>query len=480
MLTVTWPDGSSAAVAAIGAWGLHLTVAPAKARAGKLTGLLGNFDGDATNDLRVPGGPPIGKPSYDSLYPAFADGWRVTRATSLFSYAAGTGPDTYTDRHFPDRPVQPADLGNRAAAEALCARFGITDPQTLTDCVLDVTLTGQPAFAAEATATQQIVQDVPASTSTGAFTGTEATLTVSRPGETVDYQVDGTAGQRLYIQVLASTLRDGCGILNLRAPDHTTLASGCVIGGKGQIDGTILPTTGMYTVSLHAFDNGTGQARLRLVFSSDVHGTLTPGGSPTTVTIAAAGQVAELTFTGSAGQRVFVDVPDTSLPDQCGVLVLRGPDHATAGAGCVIGAKGYLDGTPLPVTGTYTLTVDPAGADTGQATLRLYATTDQHGTLTLDGPAVTGTVTQPGQVLDWSFDGVAGRTVTLHVTSTLPDQCGPLVLHGPDGSVVAGSCILGGTDNFRPVTLTASGRYTLVLDAADRTTGQATIQLRSG
>ena len=89
-------------------------------------------------------------------------------------------------------------------------------------------------------------------------------------------------------------------------------------------------------------------------------------------------------------------------------------------------------------------------------------------------------MTQPGQVLDWSFDGVAGRTVTPHVTSTLPDQCGPLALHGPDGSVVAGSCILGGTDNFRPVTLTASGRYTLVLDAADRTTGQATIQLRSG
>jgi VWD domain-containing protein/NleD-like pathogen effector protein (putative zinc metallopeptidase) len=468
VLTVAWPDGSSAAVSAIGSWGLHLTVAPAPARARHLSGLLGDFDGDATNDLS-------GTPS-----PAFADRWRVTAATSLFTYEPGTGPDTYVDRNFPDRSPQPADLADRTGAQALCARFGITDPQTLADCVLDVALTGRPEFAAEATTTQAIVQDVAPSTSTGTFSGTEATLTVSKPGEAVRYTFAGTAGQRLYIQVLSTTMADGCGLLTLRDPAGATLGGGCIIGGKGQVDGTVLPTTGTYTIELRAPDNGTGQARLRLVFSTDVQATATLNGPPVQLAIGAPGQVANVTFTGAAGQRVFVDATASTLPEQCGLLNLRGLDHATLSGGCVIGGKGFVDGTVLPADGTYTLVVDPAETGTGQITLRLSASVDQHGTIDLNGAAVTGTVTTPGQVVDWSFSGSAGQKVILEISgNTLPDQCASVVVRGPDRSLIGGTCVLGATATSNPITLPGSGRYTVVLDPADHGTGQATIRLRS-
>ena len=40
-------------------------------------------------------------PGFGDLYPGFADSWRVTDATSLFTYPLGASTATYTDRGFP-------------------------------------------------------------------------------------------------------------------------------------------------------------------------------------------------------------------------------------------------------------------------------------------------------------------------------------------------------------------------------------------
>ncbi len=158
-VVVTWPDGSSVTVAPIGPWGLHLIVSAASTRSGRLEGLLGNFDGDATNDIRRRGGPPLTTATFEQLYPAVADSWRVEQNSSLFTYSAGTSTRFFTDRTFPDRAASAADVPNRAALESLCRRAGITERVVLDNCILDVGLTGQPDFALALGVTQQVVLD---------------------------------------------------------------------------------------------------------------------------------------------------------------------------------------------------------------------------------------------------------------------------------------------------------------------------------
>ncbi|MCP2259242.1 hypothetical protein LX15_002943 [Streptoalloteichus tenebrarius] len=117
-------------------------------RRGAVRGLLGNFNGRPEDDLDIPGSGPLAQPpAFEPLHRAFADAWRVTATSSLFTYEPGTSTETFTDRALPEREVRAEDLPNRASAEALCRRLGITDEVTLDACTLDVGLTGEARFA---------------------------------------------------------------------------------------------------------------------------------------------------------------------------------------------------------------------------------------------------------------------------------------------------------------------------------------------
>ena len=106
-----WPDGSAAAVDQIGHYGYRLLVKLDKSRAGKVRGLLGDFDGDPGDDIAPASGPALTQPvPFEKLYPAYADGWRVAQERSLLPYEDGQDTRTFTDRGFPERPMTTADL----------------------------------------------------------------------------------------------------------------------------------------------------------------------------------------------------------------------------------------------------------------------------------------------------------------------------------------------------------------------------------
>jgi Ca2+-binding RTX toxin-like protein len=68
----------------------------------EVRGLLGNGDGDISNDLALPDGTVLPQPvSFDDLYGVYADAWRVSNTNSLFAYAPGQGTEDFTDRNFP-------------------------------------------------------------------------------------------------------------------------------------------------------------------------------------------------------------------------------------------------------------------------------------------------------------------------------------------------------------------------------------------
>lgn len=116
-------------------------------------GLLGNGDGDPGNEFALRDGTALGASlTFDELYGAYADSWRVTDATSLFTYPAGLGTADFSDPDFPAAALAVEDLPAAlvAAATEAAAGAGITDPLLLEAAILDFALTGDMAFAAGA------------------------------------------------------------------------------------------------------------------------------------------------------------------------------------------------------------------------------------------------------------------------------------------------------------------------------------------
>lgn len=122
---------------------LDYMITLSNSRKGNIKGIFGNFDGNRTNDLMLSNGEAI---SANSLYPKFADSWRVTQANSLFLYDSGRSTLTYTDRNFP-RALPILNAQQEAWAKGICSAAGIKDEPYYSECVFDVALTNDPALA---------------------------------------------------------------------------------------------------------------------------------------------------------------------------------------------------------------------------------------------------------------------------------------------------------------------------------------------
>src|SRR6185369_11307220 len=105
--------------------------------------------------------------------------------------------------------------------------------------------------------------------------GPTATLRVDNPGNVARLTFSGVAGQKMYVDVSAATVKDECGLISLHDPADKLLANGCIIGGKGRIDAVVLPATGTYTIVLDPADNNTGEAVVHLISAKDEVGTIT-------------------------------------------------------------------------------------------------------------------------------------------------------------------------------------------------------------
>ncbi|MFI5834875.1 VWD domain-containing protein [Micromonospora sp. NPDC051300] len=473
---VTWPDGSAAAVDQIGRYGYRVLVRLADARAGKVRGLLGDFDGDPGDDIAPPTGPALTQPvPFATLYPAYADSWRIAADRSLLHYDDGEDTGTFTDRSFPEREVTAADLdpARRAAAEQICRWAGVTAPGPLAECVFDVAVSGRPEFAVAGATTEGI-----APTGGAPITAVPvATASLTPGGEPLTFP--GRAGDAVFVDVTAPGIADRCSPYQLADPDGREIASGCNIRGNGYVDRVDLPATGTYALRVTAAPGDTGRAAVRVYAARDSGGTLEPNGATVTASIAQPGARARYRFTGRAGERVYVDVPESTLTDQCSPLELRDAGGQVLGSGCVVNGVGEIDGTVLPADGTYTVVVDPVERGTGTATLRLVTSRDRDATITPGGPAVVAEVDRPGAVTGYRFTAAAGTSVTVTATAaTLPDQCGVLALRGPDGSTLTTGCVINGRGGIPGITLPAAGSYTLLVDPSGAATGRVTLVLR--
>jgi von Willebrand factor type D domain len=132
---------------------LDYEIAMPESRKNKVFGILGNNDGDATNDLQIRNGLNI-TGTYTELYPKYADSWRIEQANSLFYYEAGKSTSSFTEKDFPRTKlnISPEKL---TKAEAVCRAVGINSEPFLSNCTFDVAITGDNTFANSALIAQQ-------------------------------------------------------------------------------------------------------------------------------------------------------------------------------------------------------------------------------------------------------------------------------------------------------------------------------------
>jgi len=201
---------------------------------------------------------------------------------------------------------------------------------------------------------------------------------------------------------------------------------------------------------------------------------ITPGGSPVTVTISSSGATGTATFTGTKDQRVSLSLTGSTIPQYKVTLVkVSGPTVFTVSATKT--AK-FVDTNTLPSTGTYKLTVDPNSTYTGKVTLQLYnVPADASAAATFGGAPGTVGTTVPGQNAYVTFNANAGQRVALKL-SGVTVTAGSVTVLNPDGSVLAPQRAFTKVDSFiDPIDLVQTGTYKVVLDPKSKYTGSVTV-----
>ncbi len=155
MYTIVYPSGEQVAVGVYDGFMNVCAFLNDTRPAGSVQGLLGNADGDRSNDLALRDGTVLPQPvDYDDLYGQYADSWRIAESEALFDRATGETTADFTDTSYPRVFVTLDDLPAQLVADAtaIVDAAGITDPILRQNAILDVALTGNTDFADSATA----------------------------------------------------------------------------------------------------------------------------------------------------------------------------------------------------------------------------------------------------------------------------------------------------------------------------------------
>ncbi len=200
------------------------------------------------------------------------------------------------------------------------------------------------------------------------------------PGQNARLAFEGIPGQRVSLRASGVTIGTSacCSArLSITKPDGSALMTPLLFGtGGGFIDTQLLPAGGTYTIFLDPQGTDLGNATLTLYdVPPDLSGTIAIGGPPVTLALAPVpGQNARLTFSGAAGQRISLRLSGVSIGTSscCSTRVsISRPDGSNLVAPTLIGTMAVTITAQLTVTGTYSILVDPQGANIGGITLAL-------------------------------------------------------------------------------------------------------------
>ncbi len=370
--------------------------------------------------------------------------------------------------------------GSTFASLTITGSSGFIDTQTLPATgTYTILIHPQGTGTGSIDLTLSSVVDISGTISPG---GTPVTVNISTPGQNASLPFVGTQGQRISLLLTKQTLTAWTD-LYIYNPDGTTLASlaggNAITGSSGFIDTQVLPATGTYRIFVSPEGPGTGSFTLTLYnVPPDVTGTITQGGPPVTMNIATPGQNGALSFSGTAGERISLNITNKTITSWTDFAILN-PNGTTLASMTVTGSGGFIDTLTLGVTGTYTISVNPQGAGSGNVTLTLYdVPADATGSVTINGPATTITITTPGQNANVTFSGTAGQQATVHITGNAVG-CMTVTLLKPAGTSLTSVSQCNGGFDLATQTLPVTGTYTININPWDAASGTLNVSVTS-
>ncbi|WLG47334.1 Ig-like domain-containing protein [Pseudomonas sp. FP1740] len=336
-------------------------------------------------------------------------------------------------------------------------------------------------------------------TGTISIDGADATLTTTI-GQNGSLTFSGTAGQRIYLSAPNSTYpqTEWVYIYKPDASGNASTTSGNIysnVWSTGSYSDTLtLPTTGTYTIFLNPFRSDTGSMTFHLIsVPADVTGMISIDGADATLTTTAIGQNGSLTFSGTAGQRIYLSAPDSTYSHSELVYVYK-PDangNASTSNGYIYfnswSTGSFTDTLTLPITGTYTIYLNPGSADTGSMTFHLISVpADVTGTISINGADATLTTTAIGQNGSLTFSGTGGQRIYLSAPNSTFSHGELVYIYKPDAngnaSTSNGYIYLNwwSTGAYTDtLTLPATGTYTIYLNPGSSDIGSMTFHLTS-
>ncbi|WDH34138.1 Ig-like domain-containing protein [Pseudomonas chlororaphis] len=331
-------------------------------------------------------------------------------------------------------------------------------------------------------------------TGTISIDGADATLTTTAIGQNGSLTFSGTAGQRIYLSTpnstYPSTRSESVILYKPDASGNASTSNGYIYNAMwstgSYTDTLTLPTTGTYTIYLNPGSADIGSMTFHLIsVPADVTGTISIDGADATLTTTAIGQNGSLTFSGTAGQRIYLSTPNSTYPStRSESVILYKPDasgNASTSNGFIYNGMwstgSYTDTLTLPTSGTYTIYLNPGNADTGSMTFHLTSVpADATGSVTINGSALTVTTTAEGQNASVTFSGTSGQTATVHLANNSMGLVW-VTLKKPDNTTLTSNSSSSASFSLSSQTLPTTGTYKVYIDPSAANVGSINVSV---
>jgi len=262
-------------------------------------------------------------------------------------------------------------------------------------------------------------------------------------------------------------------------PNGTTLGSGGSCATAPFFEPPVPTASGTFTIVIDPSLTNVGTVRVTLYNVVDITDSVTPNGAAVTKTFTTPGQNLRLTFDGVANHR-YAFLAEQLSGASClfiNVTVLN-PNGTTLGNGGSCGTAPFFE-PPVPTaTGTFTIVIDPSGANIGSARVTLYDEVDVTASMTINGASVPVSLTTPGQMARLTFDVTSGQQVTVRLTGNTIGFTTVKLLK-PNGTEQTSASNSLGSFNLATQTLSTAGTYTVVVDPSLTNTGNITVAVTS-
>ncbi|MEG3791447.1 IPT/TIG domain-containing protein [Lysobacter sp. CCNWLW3] len=324
-----------------------------------------------------------------------------------------------------------------------------------------------PYYGATAAAQLTLLSGVTGAPPVG---GDASAFATAAAGQQAYFTFSASAGQNLGLgisdYVVAGTT-SGYSTVYVYRPDGSQLQTETCYQSNGgcELDLTNL-TAGQYSATVSAPSSGNGTMSFKATLSPEATASL-QADVAYALDLPRRGQNARLSFAANAGQTVALRIAgQTTTPASRDLYYTVSKPDGSLLQGAAVNANGSFNLANLPVTGTYSIFVDPYYGAT--ATAQLTLASGSTGTTPVDGDPSAFATTAAGQHAYLSFNASAGQNLGLgisdYVVGGTASGYSTVYIYRPDGSqLLSDTCYQGnGGCEFDLINL-APGNYSVTV-----------------